>query len=522
MEPRTADPRPVLQGAARSCGRLLRRLAWRETVSDLARGSEPHHDLVDPKAHVPPGFVALLPSFGVFGGIEANHLKVPVDEDLSGLMLSLDGNRPARLDLRGVHFYRRKRRVTVDPRQVRARQSSLADALLDAEGAFSLRAIRTLAEVGPWWMATFDPPVEADELRVFNRMDGEGVHSRQLRVSIPGDRGKWRVVEDASGVDHAGATLSLITRLTGVDVSASELTEAARGRQLRLEVLEALAERAPAAPLTTDAEEQRLLFGLLPTVAAKQRVDLTDDEWTLLAHLLVAERKRIPRSATSFRLFSRVLTSRASLERLDLETRRAGESAGLGPTSLTRHGIRELGQLRKEADAHLTLMARVQEEFAALGLPIMLAYGTLLGAVREGDFLEHDDDVDLMYPVEAKTAKQARACADSVCEALASRGFRIWRNESPSALNFHVTDPGSGCHVDIFPILVDGDSITLHMENMKLRTIPRDLILPPRALTFRQAPFQGPADPEGFLAERYGSGWSIPDPYHDWIWPLRG
>ncbi len=465
------------------------------------------------------GLRTLLPSLGLFGGIEANHLKITLDEPLKGLLISLPDDRAGRLDLRGVQLASQGRRVGIALEGVRAWQSSYANGAMDAEGAFSLRSIRTEKEAGAWWTASFDPPLQVDEIRVLSRMDGRGVSSRRLRVSVRGDDG-WRVIEDAFGVHHVTATLALLTRLTDVPLPPTALKTVASARNLRPRVLDALARKARTALLTSDAEEQRLLLALLPTVPSKQVRALTDDEWTLLAHLLAAERKRVHRSATSFRLFSRVLTSRESLERLHRELNCVGPVLGLGPMSLTRHGVCDLGQLRQKAEIHISLMIRVQDEFAKLGLPIMLGYGTLLGAVREGDFLENDDDIDLLYPVEAKSIAEAQAHTETLCEKLAARGFRIWRNESRSALNFHLTDPKTACHVDVFPVLLDGDIATLHMERMKLRAIPRALVVPARPLTFRGAELLGPADPEGFLAERYGTMWTVPDPYHDWIWPL--
>lgn len=75
-------------------------------------------------------------------------------------------------------------------------------------------------------------------------------------------------------------------------------------------------------------------------------------------------------------------------------------------------------------------------------------------------------------------------------------------------------------HIDLFPLLVAGEMVTLHMEKMKLRPIPTSLVLPAAAISFKGAALLAPADPEGFLAERYGPTWGTPNPFYDWPWKL--
>ena len=69
--------------------------------------------------------------------------------------------------------------------------------------------------------------------------------------------------------------------------------------------------------------------------------------------------------------------------------------------------------------------------------------------------------------------------------------------------------------------VVHGDEVALHMEKMKLRSIPSSIVVPAAPLTFRGEELLGPADPTAFLAERYGEDWNISDPYHDWLWALE-
>jgi hypothetical protein len=149
----------------------------------------------------------------------------------------------------------------------------------------------------------------------------------------------------------------------------------------------------------------------------------------------------------------------------------------------------------------------------------MLAYGTLLGAVREGNFLAHDDDIDMLIPTTAGNREDVEKTLRSLSEQLRSKGWRVSRPNSYT--NFHLTEPSTKLHVDVFPLLVTGDRTSLHMEKMKLREISTDIVLPPRSFSFLGQKMLVPADPEAFLAERYGKSWTIPDPFYDWPWKLQ-
>ncbi|TQL66345.1 LicD family protein [Nocardioides albertanoniae] len=464
-----------------------------------------------------PGTPTMFPSLGWFGGIGAAYLSVPLAGPVSVLRVHVPEKVEGQVDLRGFELYSGGTVVPVRAADQEVEQSSAAPSQPKGTNAFEYGSLRTKKETGAWWSVRLATPVEADELRVYNRRDGWGNRSRRLTVAVGGPDGGFHTVWSLDSDRVVSRTLALVSRLLGREVGADVLESEDSARAAHAEVLADLARLAEKGLLTPDAEEQRLLTALIP-LRLPADAALTDDEWTLAGHLLAAERLRFPTTATSMPTYQLVLGSTVELRRLETEVNRAAAVIGGEPAGLTRHGFRDHGVLRKRSAGYVETMRHATALLTELGKPALMAYGTLLGAVREGDFLAHDDDVDMLIPLEAATREEAEPLLAALRDEIAERGWKVARPNNQ--LNFHITDPETGLHIDLFPLLVDGDATTLHMEKMKLRPIATSLVLPASEISFHGTALLAPADPEGFLAERYGPTWGTPDPFYDWPWKL--
>jgi hypothetical protein len=507
-EPITFDFRSLLDAAP-----FLRRKGARRSGPSPLPTREPGDRLREKD-----GTAVLLPSLGYFGGIAANYLSVQAASPISRIRLFLT-EAEAQLDLRGVELYRNGKRVGVDDSRASTAQSSDARRPGARRSPFAFGGIRTEKETAPWWSVTFDPPIDADEVRVYNRLDGWGIRASSLTVAVAGPDGYFRTVRSVDSDAAVEATLDLLRRITGRELELSVLASNDDSARARQELLAELAERSRSGLLTGDRDEQRLLASLIRRRRLLDGQTLTDDEWTLLGHLLAAERARVPSSKTSMAAFHRVLDSRSKLRRLETEVNRAGEVLGSPTAVLTRHGFTDIGLLQQRSDDFVGLILRATAVLDECGYPAMIAYGTLLGAVREGNFLAHDDDVDMLIPVTAANREEVEKVLAPLAEQLRSKGWRVSRPNSYT--NFHLAEPDTGLHVDVFPLLVHGEKSSLHMEKMRLRDIPTDVVLPPKPFTFLGRDVLAPAKPEAFLADRYGEGWSTPDPFYDWPWTLQ-
>lgn len=144
----------------------------------------------------------------------------------------------------------------------------------------------------------------------------------------------------------------------------------------------------------------------------------------------------------------------------------------------------------------------------ATGKDLFICYGTLLGHIRDGDIIEHDDDIDLCFLADSDDWDGAfREIAD-VIGGLQAAGQRI---EIDSAVHFHwYTDKYV---LDIFMGWMEGDYLNMHEAGGLL---PRNRLLPLRRDRFQGKDVLVPNDSAALLRLIYGEGWRTPDPNFQW------
>ena len=146
----------------------------------------------------------------------------------------------------------------------------------------------------------------------------------------------------------------------------------------------------------------------------------------------------------------------------------------------------------------------------ACGLDAFLAFGCLLGAVRDGRMIGHDNDADVAYLSRHTHPFDIIRESRRAEETLRSRGWNITRM---SAGDFKIwTRPAEGHRVgiDVFAgFHVDG---AFYLVPSVAGDLPRDALLPIGEVTLEGRRIAAPARPEQLLAVTYGPGWRSPDP----------
>lgn len=420
------------------------------------------------------------------------------------------------LNLMAVELYGEDGRIEPGTIDFEAQVSSSVKRDDAAAQLLAGKGLHTLAEVGPWWTVRFRREVHISRIRVRNRADVWSLRSRSLQVSVED-------VDAGEAVIYQGASrTSVIDSLRRLNHAA--MTAGAPAAALRSEDAALAARRGLLAALARRLRAGILPLGTTPWRDVAQLLDLWSkaepgpDEWSVLAGLLLAQHGM--RRGTAIRAMARMLCTRERLQRLEREVNVLASAYGRPGLALTRHGFSPVGKLSRNPELFLEHLAQVVDILSDMGREPVLAYGTLLGAVRDGGFIAHDDDVDVLYRSPGHDRDSVVSDLARVRGQLQSLGYRV-DSLLPNNLNMHVFHPRTGALMDIFPCWIQGEGLMLHMEGMKLRPIRSGIVYPRGAATLHGRAFPAPADPAAFLEERYGPGWTVSDPFFEWPWTLE-
>jgi SAM-dependent methyltransferase len=151
------------------------------------------------------------------------------------------------------------------------------------------------------------------------------------------------------------------------------------------------------------------------------------------------------------------------------------------------------------------------------GVHPFLAYGTLLGAVRQGDFIGHDSDADIGYVSEHDHPVDASLESFRLQRRLIRMGYDISRY---SGLAFKVIvreSDGATRGLDVFGGFVREG--TLYLMGEVGRPFRREWLEPRSEVTLAGRTFPAPHEPERLLEAMYGPGWRVPDPAYKFETP---
>lgn len=181
------------------------------------------------------------------------------------------------------------------------------------------------------------------------------------------------------------------------------------------------------------------------------------------------------------------------------------------PLKLGKHGLQVPIAYRDEKEV-MEHLSHVCEKVREVGHTALLMYGTLLGAVRERDFIPHDDDLDLAVIIPGAGPEDLPAERDKLLEALNSSDLKCTASTNDVLLHCR----RNAVVIDIFVIGHQGDTIHWPHTGLQIRQERADIFLPTGKLEFKGQECDVPHDPEAVCEARYGSTWRTPIQSFEW------
>ncbi len=159
-------------------------------------------------------------------------------------------------------------------------------------------------------------------------------------------------------------------------------------------------------------------------------------------------------------------------------------------------GVRQGGMMNKEvAFANL---ADFVEIFNQCGIRYVLTFGTLLGAVRQNDFIDNDSDTDVLC------FREDYQKITAAINFMQNRGFNV-PLDVPMLDHYFIRN---GEKIDVNWILDNGHGELLYADWIKWDKSFFTFPLP--TMNFKGLTVSIPHNPEKWLEITYGSNWRVP------------
>ncbi|MDE0056305.1 MAG: LicD family protein, partial [Gammaproteobacteria bacterium] len=139
---------------------------------------------------------------------------------------------------------------------------------------------------------------------------------------------------------------------------------------------------------------------------------------------------------------------------------------------------------------------------------LFICYGTLLGCIRNNDFIPHDDDVDVCFLADEQGLDAAAGEFRRIIKTLTDIGQRV---QFDSSAQFHWGLQGTS--LDVFMAWMEGENLFMYNAG---GTFSRNQIYPLAEREFKGRQVWVPNDSEALLELIYGPGWRVPDPSFQW------
>lgn len=476
------------------------------------------HSLLNQILDRPSVLKNIAPSYGFFGGVKLEPLIIKVEDYITHISLEVKEENTY-LNFKGLRLIDANGQIIEFDEDVVLSFSSNIRSEQYARDFNNGVGFHSKLEDCPKLTLTFPDAKYVSRIEVINRADKCGIRSRMLSVSVTSANNS-----DSVELYHAYSdeciesfvnSLCKVTNLRSLNDVESE--------ELRYKLLKRALEKMREPNFKVEDDYFKFVLQLLSTWSEEKPLPAVHRiELEILSFYIFCKTKS--NIGVTLAPFSTILSDSESLDILEEEINNLRLNSNLSQIQLTKHGISHQGILSKNISKALETIRIVIDDLADMGLRPCLAYGTLLGAVREQAFISHDDDVDLLveFPQEDINFEKAFLLTEALLKKFDKDKYRTdLEVRHGNNLNIHVMLKETNFVLDIFPYWNSDGMSHLHMQNMKVREIPAEILRDRSSVDLYGYKFPAPGQPEQFLYERYGESWHISDKYHEWPWRLN-
>ena len=165
------------------------------------------------------------------------------------------------------------------------------------------------------------------------------------------------------------------------------------------------------------------------------------------------------------------------------------------------------------------LMKKVSLVFEKNKIKYFIQGGTLLGAVREGDFIKHDDDIDLGV---FKDDYERIIFSKNVQDDFKKHGIKVSVSKDVELVKLKFDNVEHEIFIDVFQYRYTGNNKVHYNYDVHKKAWPNgwfnhDDIINLTYYKFRDMILPGPKNPEEYFVRHYGEDWRIPRKTHNHI-----